>query len=106
MLKKILILLSICFIAFTACKKQQTTEPVENKTDVSTTAPAADTAKAEYGKSLCMVVALSDFRLQGNNACSGPWCSHARKKSIPGKKQAGWVVDRCTCCLQDGLPVT
>ncbi len=47
MLKKILILLSICFIAFTACKKQQTTEPVENKTDVSTTAPAADTAKAE-----------------------------------------------------------
>ena len=50
MLKKILILLSICFIAFTACKKQQTTEPAENKTDVSTTAPAttaAEPAQAE-----------------------------------------------------------
>ena len=47
MLKKFLILLSICFIAFTACKKQPASEPAENKTDVQTTAAAADSATSD-----------------------------------------------------------
>ena len=46
MLKKILILLSICLIAFTACKKQQTTEQTENKTDASSTPAVTETVTA------------------------------------------------------------
>ena len=46
MLKKILILLSICLIAFTACKKQQTTEQAENKTDASSTPAVTETVTA------------------------------------------------------------
>ncbi len=44
MIKKILILLSICFIAFTACKKQQTSDTVNNKADVPVTASTSDEA--------------------------------------------------------------
>lgn len=43
MFKKFLIIISVCFVALTACKKQQISETTTNKTDVSTvtTTPVA-----------------------------------------------------------------